>query len=93
MPSEQVKLEQPLGKTPEAFIELLTAAKLGFSVVAYQRLKMLGCLSQFIELMVLVRASLKGFDGHPKLVLFEMFCGVAAIAREFCQITAACHGL
>ena len=28
VPSEQVKLEQPLGKTPEAFIELLTVAKL-----------------------------------------------------------------
>ena len=85
MPSKQIKLEQPSGKTPEAFIELLTAAKLGFSVVAYQRLKMFGSPSQFIELMVLVRASLKVFDGHHKLVLFEMFCGVAAIAREFAK--------
>ena len=92
MPSEQVKLEQPLGKTPEAFIELLTVAKLGFSVVAYQRLKMLGCPSQFIELMVLVRASLKGFDGHPELVLFEMFCGVAAIAREFAKLQLPAMG-
>ena len=92
VPSEQVKLEQPLGKTPEAFIELLTAAKLGFSVVAYQRLKMLGCPSQFIELMVLVRASLKGFDGHPKLVLSEMFCGVAAIAREFAKLQLPAMG-
>ena len=60
VPSEQFRLEQPLGQTPEAFMEVLTAAKLGFSVVAYQRLNNLGSPSQFIELMVLVRASLKG---------------------------------
>ena len=60
VPSEQVRLEQPLVQTPEACMEVLTAAELGFSLVAYQRLKILGCSSQFIELMALVRASLKG---------------------------------
>jgi hypothetical protein len=66
-------------------MEALTAAKLGFSVFAYQRLTILGCPSQFIELMVLVRASLKGLYGHPKLVIFEMFCGVADITHGFAR--------
>ena len=90
--SEQVRLEQPLGQTPEAFMEVLTAAKLGFSALAYQRLKILGCSSQLIELMVLVRASLKGLYGHPKLVLFEMFCGVDAIAQEFAKLQLPAMG-
>jgi len=73
-------------------MEGLNVAKLGFSVVAYQRLTSLGCPYQFIELAVLLRASFKGLDGHPKLVLFEMFVGVVAITQEFAEITAACHG-
>ena len=73
-------------------MEVLTAAKLGFSVVAYQRLKELGCPSQFIELMVLVRASLKGLYGHHKLVLFEMFGGVAAITQEFAKVQLPAMG-
>jgi hypothetical protein len=81
-----------LGQTPEAFMEALTAAKLGFSVVAYPRLKSLGCPSQFIELMVLARASLKGLYGHPELVLFEMFCGVDAITREFAKLQLPAMG-
>jgi hypothetical protein len=92
VPSEQFKLEQPLGQTPEAFMEVLTAAKLGCSVVATQRLNILACPSQLIELIGLVRASLKGLYGHPKLVLFEMFCGVVVITQEFAKLQLPAMG-
>ena len=41
---------------------------------------------------MLARASLKGFDGHPKLVLFEMFCGVAAIAQKSAKLQLPAMG-
>lgn len=69
---------------PAAISELVTAAKLGLSVTSYQRLKRLGCPSQFLEIMVCIRASLNNSDGQL-LIMFEMFCGVAAITQEFAK--------
>ena len=66
---------------PLAWSELTTAMAMCISVTTYQRMKRMGCPPLFFEVLMCLQAC--GAVADQGLVMFEMFCGVAAISRAF----------
>ncbi len=84
-PRRRIRSKRPaeaLTTSPAAWSELVTASSMGLTVVAYQRLKKLGCPPLFLEIMMCLHAT-PYRHGSCKLIMVEMFCGVAAISRAF----------